>query len=102
MGVAGRAVYSSKRWDRARFLAKRRDQFRCVQCVSRDGLEVHHKQRVRERPDIAYELTNLVTLCRRCHSNETDKELGRVPNAARDAWKVCVRELSNDKPERTR
>jgi 5-methylcytosine-specific restriction protein A len=94
MGVAGRAIYSSKQWERARFLAKRRDGFRCVQCGSRDKLEVHHVKRVKDAPELAFDLANLRTLCRACHLVETDKELGRAPNAAQSAWKQAVAELA--------
>jgi 5-methylcytosine-specific restriction protein A len=94
VGIAGRAIYSSKQWERARFLAKRRDNFACVQCGSRNKLEVHHVQRVKDAPDLAFDLCNLVTLCRDCHAIETEKELGRAPNAAQSAWKQAVAELA--------
>ncbi|PWB83151.1 MAG: endonuclease [Methylocystaceae bacterium] len=102
MGVAGRAFYSSKRWDRARFLAKRRDNFACVQCGSRSKLEVHHVKRVRDAPELAFDLFNLKTLCRDCHAVETDRELGRAPNAAQTAWRNAVDELARPQTERTR
>lgn len=94
MGVSGRGIYSSKRWERARFLAKRRDGFRCASCGSRERLEVHHLQRVRDRPDLAFELANLRTLCRDCHEVETNRELGRAPDAAQTAWRHAVAELA--------
>ncbi|KAB2852180.1 MAG: HNH endonuclease, partial [Sphingopyxis terrae] len=94
MGVAGRAFYSSKQWERARFLAKRRDDFKCAQCGSRNKLEVHHMQRVRDRPELAFDLANLKTLCRDCHAVETNKELGRAPDATQIAWRHAVAELA--------
>ncbi len=94
MGVAGRSIYSSKRWERARFLAKRRDKFACVQCGSRNKLEVHHLRPVRAAPELAFDLRNLKTLCRDCHEVETNRELGRVPDAAQTAWKSAVAELA--------
>lgn len=100
MGIAGRTFYSSKRWERARFLAKRRDGFKCAQCGSRNKLEVHHVKRVRDAPDLAFDLNNLLTLCRDCHTVETDKELGRTPNLAQRAWKTAVLELS--RPSKTK
>jgi len=101
MGVAGRSIYASKQWERARFLAKRRDNFACVQCGSRNKLEVHHLQRVRDRPDLAFDLGNLRTLCRDCHAVETEKELGRAPNQAQRAWKTAVAELARPQTKRT-
>jgi 5-methylcytosine-specific restriction endonuclease McrA len=102
MGVTGRPFYSSKRWARVRFLAKRRDGFKCVKCGSRNKLECHHVKPVRERPDLAFELDNLQTLCRDCHAVETEKELGRAPNAEQTAWRHAVAELARPQMERTK
>lgn len=66
-------------WSRQRERAKRRDQCRCQDCGATDGehhaeygrgLDVHHKTPYREfdDPEQANELSNLVTLCRRCHN----------------------------------
>lgn len=94
MGVVGRPYYSSKRWARVRFLAKRRDDFKCVQCGSSNKLEVHHIKRVKDAPELAFDLSNLLTLCRDCHAIETNKELCCTPNAAQIAWKQAVAELA--------
>jgi 5-methylcytosine-specific restriction endonuclease McrA len=102
MGLAGRAIYSSERWSRARFLAKRRDGFKCVECGSRIKLEVHHVKRVKDAPELAFDLCNLKTLCRDCHAIETDKELGRAPNQAQSAWKAAVAELARPQREGNR
>ncbi len=94
MGVIGRPYYSSKRWARVRFLAKRRDDFKCVKCGSCNKLECHHVKPVRTHPELVFDLSNLLTLCRDCHAIETDKELGRAPNAAQVAWRQAVAELA--------
>lgn len=67
-------------WDAARFEALVRDQARCQDCgitapehieENGRGLDVHHKVPYREfdDPETAHELSNLVTLCRSCHSD---------------------------------
>jgi len=59
-------------WNAIRKLAKRRDEFRCQHCGSKEGdvlLHIHHKQPFRsfESPEQANRLENLVTLCPSCH-----------------------------------
>lgn len=95
MGVrAGAHVYSTKRWERLRFLALRRDGFACVKCEARGRLEVDHIEPIRRAPERAYDLGNLQSLCAPCHSQKTNEELGRVPNPAQRAWKQAVAELA--------
>ena len=85
------AVLRSPRWKGARLSAKRRDGFMCVKCGARHGLEVDHIIPVRDAPERAYDLTNLQTLCRACHSRKTRIEVGMgEPNPAREAWKSAV------------
>jgi 5-methylcytosine-specific restriction protein A len=99
MGIAGRAIYATNRWRRVRFLAKRRDNFACVRCGSRNKLEVHHVKRVKDAPELAFDLGNLKTLCRECHARETERELGRAPDAAQTAWRHAVAELARPQKE---
>ena len=73
-------VYTSAEWMMARGTAMRRDNYRCKRCGRgrQDGipLEVHHRHTLRTGGD-AYELDNLVTLCRRCHHEEHPDERQR-------------------------
>lgn len=57
-------------WPKARREAIERDGYVCVTCGATEALEVHHKRPVRTFKDRsqAHSLTNLVTLCRPCHS----------------------------------
>lgn len=81
------AVIRSARWKVVRKAAKDRDGWKCVQCGARGRLEVDHIQPVRTHPDLAYELTNLQTLCTPCHSRKTRIEVGMgKPNPERDKW----------------
>ncbi len=52
---------------RLRRAALERDGWRCRDCGQLAVLEVHHVRPVRERPDLAYSLDNVRTLCRPCH-----------------------------------
>lgn len=93
-------VIRSPRWRVLRLAAKRRDGWKCVECGCRGRLEVDHKKPVRSHPDLAYELSNLQTLCASCHSKKTRIEIGLDPmNEDRAAWRVLIRAISDNKPE---
>lgn len=90
MGVnrAPSSIYKDPRWAVARLAAKRRDGWKCVKCGARGRLEVDHIERVKHRPELAYELTNLQTLCGVCHSRKTAIETGIAPlDPKRQAWR---------------
>jgi len=57
----------SARWHAVREKALRRDGHKCQQCGRRDKLDVHHKKQKSIHPKLAYTLSNLVTLCEKCH-----------------------------------
>lgn len=98
----GASIYRTPRWKAVRLLAKRRDGFRCIKCGAVGRLEVDHVKPLRTDPDLAFELSNLQTLCITCHSAKTKAEVGLAPeNPARKAWKSLVYELSKSKHQGT-
>lgn len=52
----------------------------CAQCSEAGTItpaeEVHHEKPIRERPDLRLVLSNLVSLCKSCHSKITAQENG--------------------------
>lgn len=86
-------VTGTKRWQAVRKQAKDRDGWKCVECGTRGvRLEVDHIKPVRHAPDLAYELTNLQTLCTPCHSRKTRIEIGLgKPNPEREKWKALLK-----------
>lgn len=70
------AVLRSKRWPALRLQAKRRDGFHCRECGAAGDLEVDHIKPVRTHPELAFDLSNLQTLCVSCHSRKTRIECG--------------------------
>lgn len=46
------------------------------QGITTPAKHVHHKQRAKDNPAMAYELNNLESLCHSCHSAETAAEVG--------------------------
>lgn len=85
-------VIRDKRWPALRLAAKRRDNFKCVQCPAVGRLEVDHIKPVRTHPELAFTLENLQTLCIRCHSAKTKQEcgFGNEVTPARAAWRDLV------------
>tara|TARA_B100000614_G_scaffold235507_1_gene232309 strand:+ start:281 stop:541 length:261 start_codon:yes stop_codon:yes gene_type:complete len=77
--------------------AKRRDGWACVQCGSRHRLEVDHVRPVRDRPDLAFELTNLQTVCASCHTRKTRLECGHPElSPERRKWREIVAEMRRE------
>lgn len=58
-------------WDRVRQRALLRDNFECQGCHDpRKRPDVHHIKGRGSHPELRYELSNLVSLCRACHNKE--------------------------------
>lgn len=69
----GRQPYYGPNWRKQARLARERDSQRCQRCGKgprRQSLEVHHIRSFREFPSWreANDLSNLITLCKSCHS----------------------------------
>ena len=102
-------VTRSSRWRVLRMQALRRDDFNCVSCGSVHRLQVDHIEPVRDRPELAWDLDNLQTLCASCHSRKTIQEIGLSPlSPARAEWREMLRgpipgrtiqQLEKDNPE---
>jgi 5-methylcytosine-specific restriction protein A len=90
-------VTRSKRWRALRLKALRRDGWRCVKCGSAGPLEVDHIESVRTYPDLAFDLTNLQSLCPSCHARKTRLECGHPDlSPQRRAWRDFLKEKNND------
>ena len=76
------------RWKAIRLQALDRDEWQCVQCGTRRRLECDHVLPVRDRPDLAYTLSNLQILCGQCHARKTRIEVGGKPlSKPRQQWR---------------
>ena len=70
--------YSSGKWKKLRVKALKRDNYECQICknkgkVTIDNLLVHHIKELRDRPDLALVLNNLMTVCFKCHEKIHDR-----------------------------
>jgi 5-methylcytosine-specific restriction endonuclease McrA len=82
---------TDRRWPALRLQALRRDGWRCVQCGRRHRLEVDHIEPVAKRPDLAFCLDNLQTLCGPHHATKTAIDTGRrklTPEA--EKWRALL------------
>jgi len=66
-------------WEQKARRIIKRDNHECQRC-KRGGKYhraecVHHKQELKQRPDLAFDDDNLEALCKRCHNIEHGKHL---------------------------
>ena len=65
-------IHKSMRWKKKREQILRRDKYLCQDCKRYgrrvDATEVHHIKHVDEYPELAFESSNLVSLCAACHN----------------------------------
>mgnify|MGYP001060250354 CR=1 FL=1 len=95
-------VTRGPRWKALRMQALERDEWQCVECGTRRGLEVDHILPVRDRPNLSYTLSNLQCLCGRCHARKTRLEVGHTPlPPERAKWRNLLRDMQR-KPQPTR
>jgi 5-methylcytosine-specific restriction protein A len=96
-------VIRSARWKVVRLAAKRRDGFKCVDYGAHGRLEVHHVKRVKDAPELAFDLDNLKTLCVVCHSRITRIEVGfgQEVDPRRQAWRDLVSALAQPQQKET-
>ena len=87
-------VTRGPRWKALRMQALDRDGWQCVQCGERRRLECDHGLPVRDRPDLAYSLSNIQVLCGRCHARKTRLEVGHKPlPPKRQEWRNLLRDM---------
>lgn len=64
------AIYSTSRWKRIRKLALVRDNGLCQHCQQANAEMVDHIHEIKDGGD-PYDLSNLESLCNRCHAVKT-------------------------------
>ena len=64
--------YKSKRWKKKRACILRRDGYMCRECRKYGrqvaAVTVHHIKHVDEYPELAFEDSNLISVCQACHN----------------------------------
>lgn len=89
-------VIKTKQWRQLRPKILKRDLYECQRCLikfgihNRENLQIDHIIPRTARPDLAYEPTNLITLCARCNKEKgTKSELDFEP-------KTLQKNIEND------
>lgn len=72
-------------WKRLRLFVKTRDNYRCTKCGKSGILEVDHKTPVKYG-GAKYDVSNLQTLCKRCHLDKTRSEMNTIIPNGLDQW----------------
>ncbi|EMG27527.1 HNH endonuclease [Listeria fleischmannii] len=76
-------LYSNKRWRKVREIVLKRDYYLCQVCKREgriiEGKTVHHIIELREDESLAYELSNLETVCDACHNRLHPERNGSQP-----------------------
>lgn len=74
-GTAATRGYDSD-WQRYRaWFLRHPEHVICADCRHALSTEVHHVQKLRDRPDLRLDPTNTVGLCRKCHQAKTRQGL---------------------------
>ena len=68
------AYYESPKWFAKRDQVFQRDDWQCVRCGSPEDIQCHHVSRKNQFNEL---LTDLVTMCKRCHHSRHESDLRR-------------------------
>ena len=60
--------YKTQKWYKFREKIFERDQHTCKDCGKKENLQPHHIKRAKVHPELFFEESNCITLCRGCHS----------------------------------
>lgn len=88
--------YKTRKWEQKRKAILRRDQYLCRECRrygrATPAATVHHVHPIEERPDLALDSRNLISLCDECHNKMHDRITGRLTELG-EWWRRKVGEL---------
>lgn len=68
----GRRIRKTAKYYKARVEALERDDFECQICFQK-GTDTNHIKTVKQFPELAYEINNLITLCKKCHDTKVSR-----------------------------
>ena len=79
MTLKQQGFYCRAAWRKTRKMVLQRDHYLCQHCLAEGRVtpatEVHHIKKLEDYPDLALDLSNLVSLCWTCHELTKDRNL---------------------------
>lgn len=73
----------SRKYRKWRESVLKRDNYTCKCCLAKHRLQAHHIKQFNKYLDVRYDINNGITLCHKCHSKETSKEMINNKNGIR-------------------
>jgi hypothetical protein len=61
------SLYARSAWKELAKAILKRDNYTCFKCGANSKLEVHHIKKWSRYPNLRFEPTNLITVCKKCH-----------------------------------
>lgn len=68
----GIRIRKQTRFLKCRTTVLKRDGFTCQICFEA-GLDTHHIKSIKSHPELAYDVNNLIVLCKKCHDSKVSK-----------------------------
>ena len=85
MNAETQQFYDSARWKRVAAKRMRMDGYKCQICKRYgrmvEATQVHHIEHLEDAPDRALDITNLISLCRRCHNAQHPEKAAAMNNS---------------------
>ncbi|WP_051405107.1 HNH endonuclease [Bacillus cihuensis] len=89
--------FNSARWKKLRLKVLKRDQEVCLRClikynvVVKDNLEAHHIKSRLNYPELTFEESNIITLCKSCNTHlGTNDKLDFKYEVPKDDWEPVL------------
>lgn len=89
--------YNSRTWRKFRIKILQRDHYECQRCKAKKvrkivrATHVHHIQELKDKPELALEADNLISLCHPCHE-EIHERLSKANEARKKEVKFMNEE----------
>lgn len=74
------APRNSNQWRIVRLAVLKRDNYTCRNCGAKGYLEVHHIKSWAAYPSLRFEMSNLISLCRKCHEQTDSYKYWKLKN----------------------
>lgn len=82
--------YNDRKWRKLSKEAKRRDKNECQHCKAKglyaEAEQTHHIKELKDYPHLAYDLFNLISLCKKCHNIVHGKGTNMIPKKEHEVF----------------